>query len=94
MFRDIFSKFMSHIFACVAWCSIDYTSLRSRKALTKLIVSAYSIYPEESPLESRVSFTLCLSFRFCISSCRNVEVASHSRFGLQAMIISSFVSEF
>jgi hypothetical protein len=56
------------------------------------MVSAYSIYPDESPLESLVSFTLCLSFRFSISSCRNVEVASHSRFGLQAIIISTFES--
>lgn len=71
-----------------------YTSLRSRRALTRLMVSAYSIYPELSPLESLVIVTLCFIFRFSISSQRNVEVASPSRFGFVAIIISSLLSEY
>ena len=69
-----------------------YISLRSRRALTKLIVSAYSIYPELSHLESLVIFTLYLSFLFSISSVRKLVVASHSKFGLVAIIISIFES--
>ena len=72
---------------------IIYISLRSLRADTRLIVSAYSIYPELSHLLSRVILTLCLSFLFSISSMKKVEVASPSRFGFVAIIISSLFSE-
>jgi hypothetical protein len=57
-------------------------------------VSAYSIYPELSHLESLVIFTLCFSFLFSISSVKKLVVASPSRFGFVAIIISIFESAF
>ena len=70
--------------------SHNYTSFRSLRAVIRLRVSAYSIYPELSPLLKRVSRTLCLSLRFSISSMRKLAVASPSRLGLVAIRISIF----
>jgi len=70
----------------------SYISFRSLRALTRLMVSANSIYPDDRPLESLVILTLCLSFLWAISSHRNILVASPSRFGFVAMISSSFPS--
>ena len=58
-----------------------------------VMLSAYSIYPDESPLLSLVSVALCLSHFFAISSLRYDVVASPSMFGLVAMMSSRLVSD-
>ena len=57
------------------------------------MLSAYSIYPDESPLLSLVRVVLCLSHLLVISSLRYDVVASHSMFGLVATISSKFISD-